>query len=608
MKTMKKWPWLLLLLSLTTTAIAAEVPNLANVLGQEEEEFLHPDKAFTFRAYPNDGAGTITAEWVLADGYYLYREQFRFEIVGDTGVTLGEPRFPEGEIHTDEYFGEQEVYYQQVNVEIPVSGEAGKTFELRVRYQGCADAGLCYPPIFRTVNVEAPGGTAATAAGSTASNANTNLSEQDQLAELIRTGNIGWVILAFIGFGLLLTFTPCVLPMVPILSSIIVGQENITTKKAFVLSLVYVLAMALTYTVAGVLAGLFGANLQAMFQNPWILATFAAVFVLLALSMFGFYDLQLPSSWQAKLASMSNSQKGGTLTGVAVMGFLSALIVGPCVAAPLAGALIVIGQSGDPVRGGLALFALSMGMGIPLILIGTGFGKAVPRAGGWMDAVKGVFGVLLLAVALYLLDRILPSAIVVALWALLAICSAVYMGAFAVHPAEGNSGWQKLWKGLGLAVFVWGAALLLGLASGRADLFTPLKNFTGGGSAAEAEHLPLKRIKSVEDLEREVAQASAMNKPVMLDFYADWCISCKEMERYTFTDPAVRQALSDTVLLQADVTANDTADQALLSEFGLYGPPGIILFNRDGRELPNMRVIGFKSAEEFAAHVNRAIN
>lgn len=590
---------LLVLLAFSLNALAAEVPNLANVLGQEEEAFLHPDEAFTFRAYPNDDTGTLTAEWVIADGYYLYQEQFQFEVVGDADVTLGEPQFPEGKIHTDEFFGEQEVHYQQVAVTVFVQGEPDTAFELRVRYQGCADAGLCYPPQFKTVNLEVPEGNAATAAG--ASSANSNLSEQDQLARLITTGNIAWVMLAFIGFGLLLTFTPCVLPMVPILSSIIVGQENMTTRKAFVLSVVYVLAMALTYTIAGVLAGLFGANLQAMFQNPWILITFAGVFVLLALAMFGFYDLQLPASWQSKLTNISNSQKGGTLTGVAIMGFLSALIVGPCVAAPLAGALIVIGQSGDPVRGGLALFSLSVGMGIPLILIGTGFGKFVPRAGGWMDAVKGVFGVLLLAVALYLLDRVLPSEVIVALWALLAICSAVYMGAFALV----TSGWHRLWKGFGLAVFVWGIALLVGLASGRADLFTPLKNFTGGGAVQE-EHLPFKRVKTVADLEREVQQAAAMNKPVMLDFYADWCISCKEMERYTFTDPAVRQALSNAVLLQADVTANDDADQALLSEFGLYGPPGIIFFNTNGEELPNMRVIGFKSAEEFTAHVNRA--
>src|SRR5690606_14321928 len=305
----------------------------------------------------------------------------------------------------------------------------------------------------------------------------------------------------------------------------------------------------------GVLAGLFGANLQAMFQDPWVLGTFAAVFVLLALSMFGFYDLQVPASWQARLAQLSGKQEGGTLPGVAIMGFLSALIVGPCVAAPLAGALIVIGQSGDPLRGGLALFALSMGMGIPLLLVGTGAGRLVPKAGAWMKAVKGVFGVMLLAVALYLLEHNLHGWLTVLFWALLAIVSAVYMGAFAVP----TSGWQKLWKGLGLALFTWGVLLLAGLTNGRADLFTPLKGF-GGGAVVQEEHLPFKRIKTVDDLQREVANAAAMNKPVMLDFYADWCISCKEMERYTFPAAEVRQALADAVLLQADVTANDDAD------------------------------------------------
>lgn len=584
---------------LALVAVPLQAADLGALLGVQQEEFLHPDQAFEFRAYENEGDGTITAEWVIADSYYLYRAQFRFEAKDAPGVTLGEPRFPQGELHTDEFFGEQEVYYRQVSIEMPVSGEAGTPFTLRVRYQGCADAGLCYPPTFKTVNLNVPGGSATGGSAVTE-----NLSEQDQLARLITTGNIGWVMLAFVGFGLLLTFTPCVLPMIPILSSIIVGQKDLTARKAFVLSLTYVLAMALTYTAAGVLAGLFGANLQAMFQNPWVLGSFAAVFVLLALSMFGFYDLQVPASWQARLAQLSGKQEGGTLPGVAIMGFLSALIVGPCVAAPLAGALIVIGQSGDPLRGGLALFALSMGMGVPLLLVGTGAGRFVPKAGGWMNAVKTVFGVMLLAVALYLLERILPGWLTVALWALLAIVSAVCMGAFAM-PANG---WQKLWKGLGLALFIWGVLLLVGLANGRADLFTPLKGFGGGSAAIEEEHLPFKRIKTVEDLEREVANAAAMNKPVMLDFYADWCISCKEMERYTFPTTEVRQALGDTVLLQADVTANDEADQALLKRFGLYGPPGIIFFDRAGQELPHLRVIGFKNAADFAAIVQRAVN
>ena len=603
----------LLTLLLAFVALPAlAVPDLSKILGQDEQEFLPPDEAFVFRADFADDH-TLRAQWVIADAYYLYQQQFRFEVLGDVpAAELGEPAYPQGVIHTDEYFGEQEVFYQDATIHVPVAGEPGETIQLSVRYQGCADAGLCYPPQFKTIELTVPDGNTgdmATAVrevqqfisgggATTGSGVSTQMPEQDRLAYMIRSGNIAWVMLAFVGFGLLLTFTPCVLPMVPILSSIIVGQKDITTRKAFVLSVVYVLAMALTYTVAGVLAGLFGANLQAAFQDPVVLSVFAAVFVLLSLSMFGFYELQIPASWQAKLSQLSNKQEGGTLPGVAIMGFLSALIVGPCITAPLTGALIVIGQSGDPVRGGLALFALSIGMGIPLVLIGTGFGKFVPKAGGWMDAVKGVFGVLLLGVAIYLLERIVPAWANVLMWSLLAIVSAVYMGTFA----QPQSGWQKLWKGLGLIVFIWGLAMLVGLAMGRASIFTPLKGLAGGGSAAvEEEHLPFKTIKSVDDLEREIAAASAMNKPVMLDFYADWCISCKEMEKYTFSDPAVRQALSNYVLLQADVTANDELDQALLDHFGLYGPPGIIFFSPDGEEQRNLRVVGFMPAEEFAA-------
>ncbi|MDX1442918.1 MAG: protein-disulfide reductase DsbD [Gammaproteobacteria bacterium] len=593
---------------------ALAVPNLSKVLGQDDEEFLPPDEAFVFRADFSDDH-TVRAQWVIADDYYLYQQQFRVEIEGEA-AELGEIAFPEGKIHTDEYFGEQEVYYQDATLHVPVAGTPGETFQLSVRYQGCADAGLCYPPQFKTVELTIPDGNTgdiatatqevqqfiSSAGTSTSSAGNVQMPEQDRLADMIRSGNIAWVMLAFVGFGLLLTFTPCVLPMVPILSSIIVGQKDITTRKAFVLSLVYVLAMAFTYTIAGVLAGLFGANLQVAFQDPVVLSVFAAIFVLLSLSMFGFYELQVPASWQAKLSQLSSKQEGGTLPGVAVMGFLSALIVGPCITAPLTGALIVIGQSGDPVRGGLALFALSIGMGIPLLLIGTGFGKFVPKAGGWMDAVKGVFGVMLIGVAIYLLERIVPGWVNVAMWAALAIVSAVYMGAFAQPPSSSGGGWQKLWKGLGLIVFIWGLAMLVGLAMGRASIFTPLKGLSGGGSAAvEEEHLPFKMIKSVDDLERELAAASEMNKPVMLDFYADWCISCKEMEKYTFTDPAVRQALSNYVLLQADVTANDEKDQALLDRFGLYGPPGIIFFSRDAEEQRNLRVVGYMPPEEFAA-------
>ncbi|KRT57270.1 protein-disulfide reductase DsbD, partial [endosymbiont of Ridgeia piscesae] len=375
------------------------------------------------------------------------------------------------------------------------------------------------------------------------------------------------------------------------------------------LSLVYVLAMALTYTLAGVLAGLFGENLQVAFQNPWVLATFALVFVLLALSMFGFYELQLPSSLQSRLSEISNKQRGGSLAGVAIMGFLSALIVGPCVAPPLAGALIYIGQTGDALLGGLALFALSMGMGAPLIAIGTSAGKLLPRAGRWMDTVKAVFGVAMLGVAIFMLERIIPADIAMFLWGMLLVVSAIYMGALRHLEIEAG-GWQKLWKGLGMVLLIYGALLLIGAAAGGKDTLQPLRGLvaSGGAAAGHTEELRFKRIKSLADLQREVAQASAAGRPVMLDFYADWCISCKEMEKYTFADPKVIAALDGVLLLQADVTANDATDQALLQgHFGLPGPPAIIFYGSDGKERKRFRVVGFKGADEFATHVAEAI-
>lgn len=553
----------------------------------EGQEFLPPTEAFQLQAVSVE-RDTIYVEWQIADGYYLYRQQFGFDVVENAGVTIGTPLFPKGTPHEDEFFGKQEVYYHNVTIELPVDAGGNESFSLNVRYQGCADDGLCYPPTTATLDVVMQGNTA----NPVAATGTVALSEQDQLARMITDSRIAWVVLAFVGFGLLLTFTPCVLPMIPILSSIIAGQKNLTTRKAFFMSLVYVLAMALTYTLAGVLAGLFGANLQVMFQNPYVLGTFSAIFVLLALSMFGFYELQVSAALQTRLARLAGNQQGGTTVGVAIMGVLSALIVGPCVAAPLAGALIVIGQSGDPVRGGIALFSLAVGMGIPLLMVGTSAGRLIPRAGPWMKTVKSIFGVLLLALAIYLLGRVLPSAIVVLLWSSLAIISAVYMGAFS--PVKG--GWKKLSKGIGIVVFTWGIALLIGVASGHADVLAPLKGFTERGNGTH-ESLDFKRIKTVSDLEREVA---AIGQPVMLDFYADWCVSCKEMERYTFTDPAVRQALANTLLLQVDVTANDPDDRSLLERFGLYGPPGIIFFDRQGNELKHLRVVGFKSAEEFA--------
>ncbi len=580
-----------------------------------DDEFLPVDKAFAFSAEVLDG-NTLLASWDIADGYYLYQNKFEFALRDATGLRLGEVRFPPGgKEKFDEYFGQMVVYYHKADIRLPVIRDdtAPRELILEVRYQGCADAGFCYPPEQRQVSLSLPAGiigAPAMASPAATPAASPPLSEQDSIAASLANSSLWLTLITFYGFGLLLAFTPCVFPMIPILSGIIVGQgKKVSTRNAFFISLVYVLAMALTYTVAGVIAGLFGQNLQAAFQDPWVLSFFALVFVLLALSMFGFYDLQLPASWQSKLAEISNSQKGGTLAGAGIMGFLSALIVGPCVAAPLAGALIYISQTGDAMLGGVALFTMSLGMGTPLLVVGTSAGKLLPKAGVWMEPIKAVFGVLLLAVAIWMLERILPAGLTLALWATLLIVSAIYMGALdQLQP--GASGWFRLWKGAGLVMLVYGVILLLGAASGGDDPLKPLRNFSlaGGKTAAVATRQgpAFKSVKGLDGLQRELELAAAQNKPVMLDFYADWCVSCKEMERYTFSDPKVQAALTKGILLKADVTANDAQDKALLKAFGLIGPPSMLFFDRQGQEQREYRLVGFLEADAFQAHVERA--
>ena len=577
----------------------------------EEDELLPADQAFQPNVTVTD-PNTLTADWKIADGYYLYRHQFEFSIDDAPGVTLLSAELPEGEHKSDEFFGEIQVYHDQASALLPLqrSTTQATPIKLTMKYQGCAERGVCYPPISKTFDLLLPAAAAATVGDTPAAasgEAAAPLSEQDAIARQLVEGSRLATLLAFFGFGLLLAFTPCVFPMIPILSSIIVGQgEQMSARRGFVLSLVYVLAMAATYTVAGIFAGLFGENLQATFQDPWILSAFALVFVLLALSMFGFYDLQMPTFLQGRLTEISNRQKGGSLAGVGVMGFLSALIVGPCVAAPLAGALIYIGQTGDAVLGGFALFALSMGMGAPLIAIGTGAGKLLPKAGAWMDAIKAVFGVLLLGVAIWMLERILPAPITLALWAALLILSSIYLRALDALPVEA-SGWMRLWKGLGVVSLVYGVLLLIGAASGARDPLQPLQGVLAANSAAtavaEAAQLPFKRIKSTADLDRELAAARELGQPVMVDFYAEWCVSCKEMEKYTFTDGRVQEALADYSLLQADVTANDAADKALMKRFNLIGPPSILFFDDTGKERSELALVGFKPADQFITHV-----
>jgi thiol:disulfide interchange protein DsbD len=621
-----------LLLDLAAVAAAEEPakpakPALAALeqLGQDlglgvDDGILEPEQAFRFDAVV-EGPDRLRLMWYIAEETYLYRDQVEVALEDAQGVRLAPVQLPAGKVKKDTVlpdgrFGDVEVYVNGIDLPVPLVRSTAEPMDITLvaKYQGCAERGICYPPITKRVALSLPAADPASLSDAAAVSAPSAIvadptgpiSEQDRIAQTLQQGNTWLIIASFFGFGLLLAFTPCVFPMIPILSGIIAGQgAAITARKAFVLSLVYVLAMALTYTVAGVLAGLFGENLQAAFQNPWILAGFALVFVALAMSMFGFYELQLPSSLQSRLAEMSNRQEGGTLLGVAIMGLLSALIVGPCVAPPLAGALIYIGQTGDAVLGGMALFSLSMGMGAPLIAIGTSAGKLLPRAGSWMDTIKAVFGVLLLAVAIVLLERIVPAAVAMLLWGALLICSAIYMGAMRDLPVEA-SGWDRLWKGLGVVAMVYGALMLVGAAAGGKDTIQPLRGLMPSAGSDQG-HLSFTRIKTVADLERELVQAGERGKPVMLDFYADWCVSCKEMERYTFSDPAVQQILADFVLLQADVTANDEQDQALLQgHFGMPGPPAIMFFGPDGGERRGYRVVGFMPAEEFAEQARRA--
>jgi len=573
------------------------------------DQALPADSAFIYEAI-GFSADTILVRMTAQPGYYLYRDKFAFRVVDASGFSVREASLPDGVVKDDPEFGSVPVLYGQVEIPVRMNRPAGPatTISLQAEFQGCRDGDICYPPMSRIVSLEMPA--SVTAFGAEADRGESMpappVSEQDRMARLL-TENVGKAIFAFFVAGILLAFTPCVFPMVPILSGIIAGQgERLTSRRAFVLSLVYVLAMAVTYTAAGILAGLFGQNLQAVFQNPWILSIFVLIFILLALSMFGFYDLQLPGALQTRLAAASNQQKGGSLWGVMVMGFLSALIVGPCVAPPLMAALIVIGTSGDAWLGGFALFALSMGMGVPLILFGVSAGKLLPRAGRWMNAVKAVFGVGLLALAIWLLERLLPGGLIMLLWGVLAIACGVYLRALEPLP-EGISPWWRLWKALGLMLLLAGALEIVGAAAGGDYWLRPLDSFRSGSMGAPESKTAFKRIKSLNDLKKAIDQAGDQSKGVMLDFYADWCVECLRMERNTFPQPEVQALLHQMQPLQADVTANDSIDQELLSAFGIIGPPAILFFGRNGEEMKPWRLVGYFPPDEFAAHLTSVL-
>ncbi len=598
----------------------AVLQALGNELGLDnEDEILHPDEAFILSARL-DANNIIQTHILLAKNIYLYRDKIKIALVEGAGHSLGPISVPRGKQKDDPFLGPMEVIYDEVGVSIPIISDANASgqFRLSYQYQGCVEDRICYPPVTKYLEVDTAAGLIKVShervdgssdgvISTPAISDQTPVSEQETFARLLQGGSLLLIVSLFFIAGIGLTFTPCVFPMIPILSSIIAGQgESITTRKAFVLSLVYVLSMAVTYATAGAIVGFYGAefNIQIWFQDPVILSIFAAIFVLLSLSMFGFYELQMPNAIQSRLTAISNSQQGGTLIGVGLMGFFSAIIVGPCITAPLVGALLFISQSQDWLLGGLALFALGLGMGVPLLLVGTSAGKLLPRAGGWMDRVKAAFGVVMLGVAIWLLERILPVGVTMTLIAALLVATAIYLGALD-SLSETASGWRRFAKSIGLLVLIYGVAYLVGAAAGSRDLIQPLRGVMAslGTPEQSGQHLAFRQIKGQQGLQLALNDSTRQGRTTMLDFYADWCISCKEMERYTFTHPEVLAALDQTTALQADVTANDDIDTKLMSSLGIYGPPAILFYDTDGNEIRHRRVVGEMSGEEFAAHV-----
>jgi len=563
------------------------------------DDFLPPEQAFRFSATQVDGQ-TVEVKFAIADGYYMYRE--RFAVAADpAAVALALLDMPAGKVKFDETFNKDvETYRHEIAFHVKARN-ATAPFTLIVTSQGCADQGLCYPPMKSRFHVEP-------AAASPAAPSAGGGDALGRIASTLGSGNLGAIAALFFGLGLLLTFTPCVLPMLPILSAIVVG-EHATRSRAAIVSVAYVLGMAFVYTAVGVAAGLAGQGLQAALQNAWVLGAFAVLMVALSLSMFGLYELQLPAAWRDHLTKASSKHGGGEIVGAVVMGALSALIVSPCVTPALAGALAYIAQTGNAAIGGMALFAMSIGMGVPLVLVGVGAGNLLPRAGHWLIVTKAVFGFILLAVALWIVQPVLPAWAVMIAWGGLLIGAAVFLRTFDSLP-DGAGNVQRLGKVAGVVLALAGAAQLVGVAAGGRDPLQPLSGLirasAGASPQAEAHGVTFKRVKSIAELDAEVRNASASGRAVMLDFYADWCVSCKEMERLTFTDTRVRKALADVVLLQADVTANSADDQVLLKRFGLFGPPGTIFFDAQGREL-KARVVGYERADTFLESLRRTI-
>ncbi|MBK5549394.1 MULTISPECIES: protein-disulfide reductase DsbD [unclassified Pseudomonas] len=544
---------------------------------ETKPDFLPVDQAFIFTSERLE-SGETQLFWQIADGYYLYQKRLKF----DGLEPQQHPALPEGESHSDEFFGEQQVYRQGLELKIP----AGATGQIKVGFQGCADAGLCYPPQTQVVNL-----------GNAADAPAINEAPDQALASNLQQRALGWSLLVFFGLGLLLAFTPCTLPMLPILGGLIVGS-GATPKRGFALAGSYVVCMALVYAAMGVLASLLGANLQALLQNPWLLGSFAAVFVLLALPMFGFFELQLPVAVRDRLENVSRNQRGGSLIGAGVLGALSGLLVGPCMTAPLAGALLYIAQSGNALHGGLILFAMGIGIGVPLLLLVTVGNRFLPKPGAWMNLLKGVFGFLFLATALLMLRPVLDESLWVGLCGALLLIAAYS----AWKQAEGFSRVAHVFGASSLLLGIWGSLLMIGAAGGSDDLFKPLQVYAGSSSSNTASpvgHDAFTTIKDPASLQRELDAAQAQGQWVLLDYYADWCVSCKVMEKQVFAKPQVLEALSDVRLLRLDVTADNAASRELLGRYKVPGPPSLLWIGADGVERRSQRITGEVDADTF---------
>ena len=572
-----------------------------------KQDFLEPEDAFKTSFTKNEDSLNFKLD--LGDSIYLYDDKLQVFITKPQSINITEDVNIVEPVTYEEFI----VHFTNQSIDIPFALLKSKVdsneFEVEVKFQGCSKAGLCYAPMSEKYTLTLDGiVTKETKAvesktvevveenkQSTVSQ-DTNLNETDTIANSLKDGNILIVLATFFGFGLLLSLTPCVFPMIPILSSIIVGasqKEKMTASKGFILSLVYVLSMSAAYTIAGVIAGVFGANLQVALQNPYVLVVFALIFVALAFSMFGYFEIRLPQAIQTKLNKTTDGKEKQGIAGIAIMGFLSALIVGPCVAPPLAGALVYIGQTGDAVLGGMALFVMSLGMGVPLLLIGLGAGRFMPKPGGWMEGITRIFGIIMIAVAIWLLDRVLDASVIMYLWALLFLGSAIYLRIYT----------HIISQLITVVVFILGVVLFVGAISGSTNPLKPLEKFTSSTLVQDVgEKVVFKKIKNIEELKQAIAQS---DKPVMLDFWASWCVACKEFEEITFKDKQVINKLQNFTLLKADVTANNTEDKALQKMFSIVGPPGIIFWDKDKNEVKSSKIVGYKNPKEFLDIVNK---